>query len=461
LEPDTRYFYKIQDDNGNDHTDIDSFKTANILGSVEPLSILMVGDFQPNALTSGQAERDSIRGFIDTVRSQIASGRCPYPDLILNLGDYITGQTSATWDTFFTLLDTLHELAPLLPTIGNHDGVSKGGNDSCGYVYYFNLPHSGLGTVWSGDHQYILDYQNIRFISLSVVDPSRLRGQDKVAVGSPQYHWLDSLLSTTPPEIDHVIEMHHVDLIPLPWNRQNGAPDIRKMNWQNGIFYDSTAENTLYDTLRYEYYRDIRPLLESANAISIEGHAWFCAATTPLAASIYFGGLPIICCAGGNGWSTNKLSFCTMYLFQEQVRVNYHKVDTWPSASDVAAGYPWQNASTDRIFTIYHSGETSEIILTPQISNCANMCLSWMRIPGAVQYYIYKALDSHLLNRVLIDSTTNPQYTDSGAVSENPSYFYNITADPDGGLAPLGTPSSNYIYKPPNKPTNITWKSSK
>ena len=441
LEPSRRYYYKIQDDEGNDHTDVDSFKTAGPLGTSEPLVLLLVSDFQPNALASGQAERDSIRGFIDTVRAQIATGRCPYPDLILNLGDFVNSATSANWDTFFSLLDTLHELAPLLPTIGNHDGYPKGKNDSSGYTHYFNLPRSRLGSSWSGDHQYVLDYQNVRFISLSVVDANRSWGLDKVVAGSPQYLWLDSSLATTPPEIDHVVETHHVDLIPLPWNIKNGAPDTRKMMWQNGVFNNPQAENTIYDTLRYEYYRDMRPLLETAGAISIEGHAWFCTATTPLAAFIYFGGLPVICCAGGNGWSTNKQSFLIMNLSQQgEVNVDYHKVDTWPGATQVAAGYPWSAAATQRIFRIYQSSETFSLNLVLRNDAAGRLTLSWSPILGAVQYYIYMSTDNWNAGYVRIDSTSSTQYIDSTAVAVRRVSFYRVTADPDAGIAPLSIP---------------------
>ena len=438
LQPATRYYYKIQDKVGIDHTDVDSFRTAHAFGFDENLTLLLVSDFQPGSSISGQAERDSIRGMIDTIRTQISQGRCPYPDLILNLGDFVNAATSADWDTIIAILDTLHELAPLLATIGNHDGFPKGKLDPCGYVYHFNLPRTGLGTTWSGDHQYVLDYQNVRFISLSVVDASRSWGQDKVAVGSPQYHWLDSTLATIPNEIQHIVELHHVNLTPLPWNMKNGAPDSRKMTWQIGIYNDPEACNTPYDTLRYEYYRDVRPLLEAAGAISIEGHAWFCTATNPLAASIYFGGLPVICCAGGNGWNTNKQSFLIVYLSQQgEVNVDYHKVDTWPGAAQVTAGYPWSAAATERIFRIFPSGDSLSLNLIARIDALGRLALSWSPIPGAVQYYVYMSTDNWNAGYVRIDSTSSTQYVDSAAIAIRSRSFYTVTADPDAGIAPL------------------------
>jgi hypothetical protein len=465
LQPNTRYYYEIQDKFGNAHTDIDSFKTADVLGSHHPLALLLVSDFQPNADPSGQAERDSIRGMIDTIRTQISQGRCPYPDLILNMGDFISGQTIATWDTIMAILDTLNELAPLLPTMGNHDGFPKGKSDSCGYVYHFNLPPSGFGSSSAGDHQYSLDYQNIRFINLSVCDDRRQRPQDQLVPGSGQYEWLNSTLSNTPPSIDLVIEMHHVNLTPLPWNPQNGAPDSRFMTWQNGIYDNPAATNTAYDTLRYEYYRYIVPLLRSVNAISLEGHAWFSAATTPLASSIYFNNLPIICCAGGNGWSTNKQSFCVMNISTDEIHVDYHKVDTWPDAAVVAAGYPWQEAATQRIFTIYQSPmslrdtDQDHLALTIQknlgqapllhfggslsksntgtYDDVQGITLNWTPIVGAFQYYIYRLSDYGQDQWTLIDSTTATTYEDLSPASDQARSFYRITANPDGGLAEL------------------------
>ena len=426
LEPSHRYYYKIQDEEGNDHTDVDSFKTAGPLGTSEPLVLLLVSDFQPNALVEGQAERDSIRGFIDTVRSQIASGRCPYPDLILNLGDYISGQTSATWDTFFTLMDTLHELAPLVPTIGNHDGYQKSKTDSTGYKYYFHLPGSGLGTAWSGDHQYILDYQNVRFIGLSVVDAYRVWGQDQVTMGSSQYHWLKSTLATKPNEIQHIIELHHVNLTPLPWNIKNGAFNDHIMTWQKGVYNDPEACNTAYDTLRYEYFRDIRPLLESAKAISIEGHAWFCTTTTPPSASEYFGGLPVICCAGGNGWSANCQSFCVMYLGTYNIKVNYHKVDNWPNALTVSQGYPWISSVRERIFTMYQSRWEPTIKLLIKVIQGGNIALGWSRILDATEYKVYKSTDSWQTGYEVVAVTSETSYIDSNAVLDNSRSYYRV-----------------------------------
>jgi len=439
LEPSRRYYYKIQDEEGYDHTDVDSFKTAGPLGTSEPLVLLLVSDFQPNALASGQAERDSIRGFIDTVRAQIATGRCPYPDLILNLGDFVNVPTSANWDTFFTLLDTLHELAPLLPTIGNHDSYYKSKNDSSGYVYHFNLPYSGLGSAWSGDHQYILDYQNIRFVSVSMCDANQSWGQDKVVAGSPQYHWLDSTLATIPNEIQHIVELHHVNLIPLPWNIKNGAPDSRIMTWQMGIYNDPEACNTPFDTLRYEYYRSVRPLLESVGAISIEGHAWFSTATTRPSMKSYWNDLPIICCAGGNGWNTNKQSFCVMYLSTNDIKVNYHKVDTWPNALTVAQGYPWTAAIRERIFTMYQSHWEPTIKLVIKVIRGTDIALGWAKVLNATEYKIYKSTDSWQTGYEVVAITSETSYIDSNAVIDNSRSFYRV--------APVNEPGNTEFDK--------------
>jgi hypothetical protein len=426
LEPAHWYYYKIQDKEGNNHTDVDSFKTAGPLGTSTPLVLLLVSDFQPNALIEGQAERDSIRGFIDTVRSQIASGRCPYPDLILNVGDFVNSATSANWDTFFALLDTLHELAPLLPTIGNHDGYSKSKDDSSGYTYYFNLPHSGLGTAWSGDHQYILDYQNVRFISVSMCDANRHLAQDKVEKGSLQLNWLSTNFATMPNEIQHIIELHHVNIIPLPWNIKNGAPDSRKMDWQYGIFNGLSPAYTPYDTLRYEYLYGIRPLLESVGAISIEGHAWFSTATTKPSMKSFWGDLPIICCAGGNGWNTNKQSFCVIYLGINDIKVNYHKVDTWPNASTVAQGYPWISAARERIFTMYQSHWRPTVKLLIKVVNGTDIALGWSKVLNAAGYKIYKSTDNWQKGYNVVAVTSETSYIDSNAVLDNSRSFYRV-----------------------------------
>jgi hypothetical protein len=237
------------------------------------------------------------------------------------------------------------------------------------------------------------------------------------------------------------------------------------MTWQNGIYDDPSAQNTPYDTLRYEYYRYIRPLLETSHAISIEGHAWFSSATTPLASSIYFGNLPLICCAGGNGWNTNKQSFCVMYISADEIQVDYHKVDSWPDAAAVVAGYPWQEAATQRIFTIYEcpthllglyreiptvtiqwtTSRDGSLHYRDSRSESPGFCLDdpngismcWAPIRGAVQYYIYQFTEDCQNQWTLTDSTASTNYRDSWLVPGRIRCFYRVTADPDAGIAPL------------------------
>ena len=154
-----------------------------------------------------------------------------------------------------------------------------------------------------------------------------------------------------------------------------------------------------------------------------------------------------------------------MYISTDDIQVDYHKVDTWPDAAAVAAGYPWPEAATQRIFTIYQSPtllrdtEQEHLVLTIQreaSSGAAfhagslasrtsaglydalqSVSLNWNPIMGAAQYYIYTLNQYGQNHWTLIDSTTTTTYEDVLSASSQSRRFYRVTANPDAGLADL------------------------
>ena len=108
-------------------------------------------------------------------------------------------------------------------------------------------------------------------------------------------------------------------------------------------------------------------------------------------------------------------------------------------------------------FIIYP--RTFSLNLTARIDALGRLVLSWSPIPGAVQYYIYMSANNWNAGYVRIDSTSSTQYVDSTAVAVRRVSFYRVTADPDGGIAPLDFPRSPFNNKPNHKPPNIIWRS--
>ena len=101
-----------------------------------------------------------------------------HPDLVLHTGDLVDdGSIPGLWDSFFQIEAPMLRLAPLYPTLGNHE------NNSPLYFQSFHLPGSGS--------YYAFDYANARFIVLKAdsYDPSPF------APGGEQRAWLEQELA--------------------------------------------------------------------------------------------------------------------------------------------------------------------------------------------------------------------------------------------------------------------------
>jgi predicted phosphodiesterase len=95
----------------------------------------------------------------DTVHRAIVKQIAAFePDFIIHTGDLVeSGRSVSEWNQFFKMEGPLLRIAPLYPTLGNHEDHDPNFNNSH-YEDVFQLPGNEL---W-----YAFDYGNARFISL-------------------------------------------------------------------------------------------------------------------------------------------------------------------------------------------------------------------------------------------------------------------------------------------------------
>jgi hypothetical protein len=138
LEPYTSYYYRVGKDN------VASFRTAADLKHHD-FQFAVFGDTR-----SGTAVHRRI------VKRVAAFA----PDFFLHTGDMVeSGRSRSEWDRFFKIEEPLLRIAPIYPSIGNHEDCDPNRPNSL-YADIFHLPGNEL---W-----YSFDYGNARFISLKV-----------------------------------------------------------------------------------------------------------------------------------------------------------------------------------------------------------------------------------------------------------------------------------------------------
>ena len=389
LHRDSTYYYQIRDMAGTNYSDVDSFKVPSIRSTDFQGIIWFMSDFQIRLSLEDAARHDSSIAVVARLRQRVDAGLIPRPDLIVDCGDMVNTSWSASildsaWNLYASILDTIHELAPIIPVPGNHDGtgayckawsaagyvaaddIKAGINaqaDSTGWRWHFNTAPSGLarGTEADfGDHQYTLVYGNIRIIVLSVcnayINHPYAKSMDKPTKDSLQYVWLDSILTATKTDsdIDYILELHHANETPYPNIYPNGAV----VNRDNGRWYNWSLHSwtSAEDTLLQIYCQDIRPLLiaDSINAMVVTGHNYFSTGMTDSNMREYWGGSPIFTCAGMDGASTGSGSILTWQFSDSTITVWYEKLQTYPTAYAYWAGYPWGSRGDSR-FIVFQS----------------------------------------------------------------------------------------------------------
>ncbi len=163
LQPDTRYFYHIDNiDRQPFKGSVDfSFVTSPIHGAEKPARVWVLGD-SGTANPDAEAVREA---FINFTGSREA-------DLILMLGDnaYPSGTDEEYQLAVFDMYPAILRKIALWPTFGNHEGLTSHSEDQQGPYYdIFTLPTNAEagGTASNTEAYYSFDFANIHFISLN------------------------------------------------------------------------------------------------------------------------------------------------------------------------------------------------------------------------------------------------------------------------------------------------------
>lgn len=163
LEPDTKYFYRVQitaRDGESITTEVASFRTAASPG--RPFTFVVLSDSQ----TQGDVAKRV---------SDLAFGH--RPNLMVHGGDLVdTGGSKRDWtDTFFPSMQPLLAHVPMMPVLGNHE------QDARLYYDYMQLPEP--------ERWYSFTYGDAEFFMID--------GNRSLADQSAQLRWLEGALSAS------------------------------------------------------------------------------------------------------------------------------------------------------------------------------------------------------------------------------------------------------------------------
>lgn len=140
LKPNTAYFYRV-----GDSVEVNRFKTKPQPGAFEPFQFMVISDTQgPYGSSSDPQSLGSYEHFNQTANAERfnkiteAARRYSQPDFIMHCGDIIQDARYPTQWTreMFRDLKYLLTLAPMYPTMGNHEYHNHG------FHNYFDLPIS-------------------------------------------------------------------------------------------------------------------------------------------------------------------------------------------------------------------------------------------------------------------------------------------------------------------------------
>lgn len=234
----SKYFYAVS---GNDYIlqgdSANYFYTAPIAGSVQPVSIWMVGDVGMNNADQNLV-RDAFLNFMGSAKT----------DLALMLGDnaYLNGTDAEYQSAFFqNHYENILKNLPLYSCMGNHETPSSDPVTQTGpYFDIFSFPKNGEagGVPSASEAYYSFDYANIHFVCLE----SNLAINRDTA--GAQVQWLiNDLNSTTQKWI--VVFFHHPP-------------------------YSKGGHNSDSETELYEMRQNILPILEQHRVdLVLSGHS--------------------------------------------------------------------------------------------------------------------------------------------------------------------------------------------
>ncbi len=190
LEPNTKYYYQIQSQQGilKEVNDDLYFKTAPLAGTDFPVRAWILGD-PGTANNNARAVRDAYYNYVGQ----------EHTDIMLFLGDNAYGigtDEEYQYAVFENMYEDKLKNTVAWSTLGNHDGASASSAAQTGPYYdIFTFPTQGeAGGIASGTEAYYsFDYANMHFIVLDSYDSDR-------SVGGAMYSWCQADLQNTAAE---------------------------------------------------------------------------------------------------------------------------------------------------------------------------------------------------------------------------------------------------------------------
>lgn len=183
LKHNTKYFYKCGSDDAG-WSPLYSFVTEPENDSSTSFRVGIFGDTQNNTFNEEFQKTRYISALIQNYS----------PGFTLHMGDIVdNGSVTSNWKGFLSVTQELNATAPLMPVLGNHDVENKSGEQFqspfTDFYNLFNLPGDEIN--------YSFTYKNVRFISLfsGCAEAAARIDQVKYKTGSPEYIWLDEVLS--------------------------------------------------------------------------------------------------------------------------------------------------------------------------------------------------------------------------------------------------------------------------
>jgi MYXO-CTERM domain-containing protein len=178
LTPGTTYHYRCG--TGGDWSSDSTFGTASNTGSYRYAAY---GDSR-----SDDAARALVR----------AAVQARQPAFSVHTGDFVAhGNVQSQWDTWFSTMEPLLAVSPLMGAIGNHEELAPN------YYAQFAFPSHTPATAVEGEAYYSFNYDTTHFIALSTEhDPK---------VGDPQHDWLkqDLIQAAKDPAIRWIVAFAH------------------------------------------------------------------------------------------------------------------------------------------------------------------------------------------------------------------------------------------------------------
>ena len=255
LEPNTKYFYKVE------ASSTSGYKTQSIKSTLS--AFRTAGNFQDSFTFSVVGDTQAQPNIVKKISSLIFENR---PNLLIHAGDLVTtGTNKSHWtDHFFPNMQPLISFVPIMPVLGNHE------QDAKEYYEYMSLP--------SPEKWYSFKYGNSEFF---MIDGNRSLNEQSL-----QYEWLKENLSGSNATWKFAV-LHQP-----PWTSDSND------------YGDTWKENSTRGDLNA---RNIVNLLEVYGVdICFSGHVHDYERTFPIYENAVVpwkkGGVIYVTCAGGGGY---------------------------------------------------------------------------------------------------------------------------------------------------------------